>query len=272
MHLLIPFAVPWSEAGRQAAATLAAAALAVLLPAAWIGGPRDEADECSLSPPHERALARALGLAGGSGLLPWAALQAAADGVDVADLAWGLLTPGALAPGHRTGQPDRPGAAALDETTRVPCSTPCCRFSPATASCCAGARRCAGTPRTKAWPAWPRRRWTASSAATWTPGWAATPQRAACGVCKRSADAAAHAPLNEQREAQGLLPVNSFWLSGCGVAQEAVPGTPCSVDERLRGPALAEDWAAWVKAWRHAGRRPGGRDAGRCAGAARRCS
>jgi hypothetical protein len=56
-------------------------------------------------------------------------------------------------------------------------------------------------------------------------------------------------PLNEARESRGLLPVNSFWLSGCGVAQpeQAEPGLV--VDDRLRAPALAEDWAAWVKAW-----------------------
>jgi len=56
-------------------------------------------------------------------------------------------------------------------------------------------------------------------------------------------------PINDAREAQGLLPVNSFWLSGCGVAQ-AVTGTPPTVDERLRGPALADDAAGWANAWK----------------------
>jgi hypothetical protein len=55
-------------------------------------------------------------------------------------------------------------------------------------------------------------------------------------------------PLNEQREAQGLLPVNSFWLSGCGVAQAETGPSP-QLDERLRTPALNEDWAGWVRAW-----------------------
>jgi hypothetical protein len=55
-------------------------------------------------------------------------------------------------------------------------------------------------------------------------------------------------PINERREALGQLPVNSFWLSGCGVAQRVVGASP-KVDERLRSPALADDWAAWVKAW-----------------------
>lgn len=56
-------------------------------------------------------------------------------------------------------------------------------------------------------------------------------------------------PINERRVAQGLLPVkNLFWISGCGAAQ-AVTGVAPVVDLRLRGPALAEDWAVWVKAW-----------------------
>jgi hypothetical protein len=55
-------------------------------------------------------------------------------------------------------------------------------------------------------------------------------------------------PVNEQRAARGLLMVNSFWLSGCGVMQAEVAPAP-RIDERLRASALAEDWAAWVKAW-----------------------
>ncbi len=55
-------------------------------------------------------------------------------------------------------------------------------------------------------------------------------------------------PLNLERKAAGALPVNSFWLSGCGLHQPAQADAPV-LDERLRGPALAEDWAAWAEAW-----------------------
>jgi hypothetical protein len=54
---------------------------------------RSEADEYTLSTPHERALAQALGLAGPDGGLPWGAHLAAQDGIDTGDLSWGLLTP-----------------------------------------------------------------------------------------------------------------------------------------------------------------------------------
>mgnify|MGYP000988195496 CR=1 FL=1 len=57
-------------------------------------------------------------------------------------------------------------------------------------------------------------------------------------------------PLNAEREAQGLLPVNSFWLSGCGRAQPEPAEARVQVDETLRASALAEDWPAWIAAWR----------------------
>ncbi len=92
MHLLIPFAAPLSEAGRQAAATLALPNLRVLM-ARWAEVQRDDGDEWSLSPPHERALALALGWQGACGQLPWAARAARADGIEPGDLSWGQLTP-----------------------------------------------------------------------------------------------------------------------------------------------------------------------------------
>jgi hypothetical protein len=62
-------------------------------------------------------------------------------------------------------------------------------------------------------------------------------------------------PLNEDRERRGALPVNSFWLEGCGVAP-AAQGTAGRAwladvieDDRLREPALNEDWFAWSRAF-----------------------
>ena len=54
--------------------------------------------------------------------------------------------------------------------------------------------------------------------------------------------------LNEAREAARQLTVNSFWLSGCGRAQSA--SAEVTVDDRLRAPLLAEDWAGWADSWR----------------------
>lgn len=248
MHLLIPFAAPLSEAGRAAAATLALPHLKELL-VRWRETGRDEGDEFSLSPPHERARARALGLQGGGGLLPWAALAAAADGVDTADIAWGLLTPAHWHLGTEQVSLLDPAGLMLDATT-----------SRAFFDAVQGLFTSEGYALHWGAPL----RWYAAHESL-----AALPTASLDRVIGRNVDAwlgsdpAARRirrlqsevqmqlythPLNDERAARGLLPVNSFWLSGCGVAQAATGAEPV-IDERLRGPALAEDWAAWVKAW-----------------------
>lgn len=248
MHLLIPFAAPLSAPGRQAASTLVLPQLQSLLGRLTLVL-RDEADEWSLSPPHERALARALGLQGGSGLLPWAARQAQADGVDTGDLAWGLLTPAHWHLGTEQVSLIDPVQLVLDEaTSRALLDAVLPLFT--------------GDGYLLRWGA-PLRWYVAHEML------AALPCASLDRVVGRNVDAwlgsdpAARRvrrlqaevqmllhthPINEERQARGLLPVNSFWLSGCGVAQAAT-GTPPVVDDRLRAPALADDWAAWVKAW-----------------------
>jgi hypothetical protein len=58
-------------------------------------------------------------------------------------------------------------------------------------------------------------------------------------------------PINDAREARGLRAVNSFWLSGtgpAGLAGRALPGDVI-VEDRLRAPALGEDWTTWAEHW-----------------------
>ncbi|MCZ8234880.1 MAG: hypothetical protein ACK520_10905 [Inhella sp.] len=55
-------------------------------------------------------------------------------------------------------------------------------------------------------------------------------------------------PLHAQREAQGALPVNSVWISGCGIARSQPPGWV--VNRWLQQPALTVDPIAWPAAWR----------------------
>ncbi|MEO8059616.1 MAG: hypothetical protein ABI671_14975, partial [Burkholderiales bacterium] len=92
MHLLIPFATALSEASSHVLRDLHLPNLAGLL-ARLTPATLDAGDEYSLSPPHERALAVAWGWRGEDGALPFAAHAAVADGVDVGELAWGLVTP-----------------------------------------------------------------------------------------------------------------------------------------------------------------------------------
>ncbi len=54
--------------------------------------------------------------------------------------------------------------------------------------------------------------------------------------------------LNDAREARGALPLNSFWLSGCGRLQPANTHK-VQMDDRLRAPLLQQDGPAWRAAW-----------------------
>ena len=248
MHLLIPFAAPLSEPGRQAAAQLALPHLQALL-ARCDEVQRDEADEWSYSPPHERALALALGWRGASGLLPWAARAAQADGIATGDLAWGLMTPAHWHLGTEQVSLLDPAGLMLDDTTsRALFETIAPLFtSEGYALHCAHAQR------------WYLAHESLATLATASidrvigrnvDGWMGA-EPAARRIRRLQSEVQmllyTH-PLNDARAARGLLPVNSFWLSGCGVAQPEA-GTPPTVDERLRGAALAEDWAAWSTAW-----------------------
>ncbi len=58
-------------------------------------------------------------------------------------------------------------------------------------------------------------------------------------------------PLNDAREAQGLPPVNAFWVHGAGRldAPPSPTGAAPRVDTRLQDAALREDWPAWAAAW-----------------------
>jgi hypothetical protein len=58
-------------------------------------------------------------------------------------------------------------------------------------------------------------------------------------------------PLNDERAARGAPTMNSFWLSGTGPAapSDAMLPRDVAIDDRLRAPALAEDWSGWAEAW-----------------------
>jgi hypothetical protein len=57
-------------------------------------------------------------------------------------------------------------------------------------------------------------------------------------------------PLNDARAEGGLLPVNSFWVTGAGVLEQLpAPRPDVLVENRLSAPALAHDAAAYTRAW-----------------------
>lgn len=207
-------------------------------------------DEYTLSPPHECALAHAWGWHGNDGALPFAAAHAGADGIAVNALAWGELTPVHWHVGRDHISLADPQDLRLSESESRECLE---AIRPLFES----------EGWTLAWGV-PTRWYAAHDTLDGLP--CASLDR----VIGRNVDLWLHShpqarlvrrlqnevqmllythPLNERRESRGELPLNSFWLSGCGRAQPVPAGGPV-VDERLRAPALAEDWAAWADAWR----------------------
>lgn len=250
MHLVLPFASALSPAARQAAGTLALPHLQSLL-SRCVARTHD-GDELSLNAPHERAIAQALGWpALADGLLPLAAQAAQADGLPVSvGSGWGLLSPTHWHVGTEQVSLTDPADLALDD---------------------ADARQLFDAIR----PLFEGDGWHLhwGAASRWYvehPSLSDLPSASLDRVVGRNVDLWLNAhplarplrrlqaevqmllhshPLNEARSAQGQLPVNSFWLSGTGAAAPPSTAQALQVDERLRAPALAEDWTAWAEAW-----------------------
>ncbi len=251
MHLVLPFASALSPAAGQALSTLSLPTLDRLL-ARLDAVHHDAGEELSLSPPHERVLAALRGWPTQDGLLPTAAEAARGDGLaPVPGSGWGLLSPSHWHVGTEQVSLTHPAALQLDEATSR-------QFFEAVRFLFEddGWRLHWGAPS----------RWYAEHESL-----ATLPTASLDRVVGRNVDLwltmqpegrrirrlqaevqmllYTHA-ANEAREARGLLPVNSFWLSGTGPAAPAAP-EPAGMQVllSLREPALAEDWTAWAEAW-----------------------
>lgn len=252
MHLLIPFAAPGSEDDLHGLPPLNLPHLSGLLATAP-APQRDEGEHTTLSPPHERALARALGLSGADGGLPWAAWHAAQDGVHVQtppDVCWGQLTPSHWHLGTDQVTMLDPAALGLDEPgSRTLLNAVHDLFASE------GFLLVYGAPTR-----WYVAHESLAGLATASPDrvigrnidpW--LPRSRGARLWRRlqnEVQMRLHThPLNAEREARGQRPVNSVWLSGCGDPQAASWPADLVVDDRLRHPVLAGDWAAWCAAW-----------------------
>lgn len=253
MHLLIPFASALSDAASQVVHDLALPNLAWLL-AHLTPTARDEADPFTPSPPHERALAAAWGWRAEAGTLPLAARAAEADGIEVRDLAWGLVTPVHWHVGRDHVTLVDPNALALTEAE-------------SRAAFDAVRELFESEGFTLAWGA-PLRWYAAHESLVDLPcasldrvigrnveRWMRVEAGAKPGAklirrlqSELQLQLYPHA-INTEREARGRLTINSFWLSGCGRFQPADEDA-VTVDNSLREPLLADDWAAWADAWR----------------------
>jgi hypothetical protein len=250
MHLMIPFASACAEPASPVLRDLSLPTLGRLLQR-MTPVQRDEADEYSLNPPHERALAAAWGWTGEPGALPFAARAAAADGLAVSELPWGLLTPVHWQVGreHITlADPAALGLDAAESQAILEAVRELFESEGFTLVWGAAGRWYAAHPSFEGLATASLDRVIGRNVDLWLQG--SHQARLVRRLQNEVQMLLYNHPLNDAREARGLRPVNSFWLSGCGRFQPQQPPDTLQVDERLRAPLLADDWAAWAEAWR----------------------
>lgn len=248
MQLLIPFAFCSSEGCAAILRGLKLPHLQKLL-ARLAREPLDAGDELSLSPPHERALARALGLPVADGLIAWAALQAQAG-----DGAWGLITPCHWQAGRNhiaMSALTLPDFSEQESQTLLAAMRPYFEEDGITlhyrqAHCWLARGELFDGLATASLD-----RVAGRQIANWLPtdGKAAKLRR----LQSEMQMLLYNHPVNEARAARGAAPVNAFWLSGTGALPPS-PHQPSSdaqprVVNSLRDAALNEDWTAWAQAW-----------------------
>ncbi len=263
MHLLIPFANSHSPHCQAALKTLKLPNLGKLLrklPLVYT----DAADDSTLSPPHERALAGLRGISAADGQIPFGAYHAAQAGHSVLPgQAWAVITPchWAVQSQHITMLNPR-GLNLQEDESRALLAA----MQPFFAE--------DGIDLTYDKPT----RWLARGE-VFAGLTTASPYRVIGGGEGKSvdnwlprADSAktlrrlqqemqmllyTH-PLTDARGERGLLAVNSIWVSGTGAMTSAaltksapVANTQLTQINTLRDAALNADWGAWAQAWQH---------------------
>lgn len=251
-HLLIPFATCASAAATEVLRTLPLPNLEKLL-SRLTATATDTGSPEALSPPHERALARACGLPALDGQLPWAAWQARDAGLGSPGDAWAWITPchWQIGRDHHVLM-QHPMSLQLDAADAQALMAAMQEFFAEDGITLVGDAPTLWLARGELF----RDLATASldrvigqPVDPWFPrGDAARELRRLQSEMQMLLYT--H-PVNAARERGGLLPVNSFWASGAGAlppgAGQHPPGL--RVTHKLRDAALLGQWPAWADAW-----------------------
>jgi len=250
MHLLIPYASTLSEAGLPAQRGLALPHLQRLLPR-MVPTEKLGSDEYSLSTPAEQAQAQVLGWHGADGCLPWAAQAAAADGVPVGDAPWGLLTPVHWHVGAEhvsVGYPELLRLSARESHALFEAVRPLFESEGWQLTWGSPLRWYASHASLDGLPTASLERVIGRNLDLWMPD---HPQAKAIRRLQNEVQMMLYQqPENDHRAEMSMMPVNSFWLSGCGRRQQAAATPDLVIDHRLRAPLLGENWGDWAEAWR----------------------
>ena len=252
VHLLVPFAAcsarPCQEALRELQLPHLQRLLGRLTPAE-----HDDAAADTYSPPHERALARAYGLEPTDGLIPLAAWQVRQQGRDPGDAAWAWITPCHWLVGRDHVQMSSPQALRLDAADSqalLAAMSPYFAEDGIRLEYEAPLRWLAQGEIFRALPGASLDRIGGRIIDGWMPrGDTGRPLRR---LQQEMQMLLYTLPLNDARQRGGLLPVNSFWVSGSGALPAGGAQAPAGLrmPQILRDAVLQHDWAAWRNAWR----------------------
>ncbi len=251
MHLLIAFAFCDDPLCRAALDGLQLPHLTQLLrrmaPADTLAG-----EPTSWSPPHERALARALGLDDRDGHIPWAAWQAAQAG-DPAGTACAWISPASwqVARDHiRMGDPEALQLTPEQANTLLHAMRPFFEEDGITLAQDSPTRWLARGEVFRSLASASLDRVAGRDIGPWMP-----PATQATTVRRLQNEMQmllyTH-PLADERQAHGLPAVNSFWVHGAGALPPGwrPPATEPPLSPRsLVRPALQGDWQGWRQAW-----------------------
>jgi hypothetical protein len=259
--LLVPFATCSAPGCTEALAGLQLPHLQRLLSRLGVQSTED-GDLHSLSAPHERVLARACGLVPEDGLVPLAALQVRNAGQDPGTEGWAWVTPAHWQVGRDhidMALPQDLQLDAADSQALLEAMRPYFAEDGITLAYDAPLRWLARGDVFRRLPTASLDRVTGRRIDPWMPaGEAGRPIRR---LQQEMQMLLYTLPLNDARQRGGLLPVNSFWVSGSG-ALPAGPGvTPpgLQVTPYLRDSALVGDWRGWAAAWQQLDARDGAR-------------
>lgn len=271
-HLLLPFAactdISWRSSlqalpeGQTRNLTTLLQGMAPL--------PPDEADARSFSPPHERVLAKVMGLAQAhgtqgalkDGLIPWAAWERsqaawanpASPADAAAERAWAIVTPCHWSMGREHATLTDPNALGLSETdakTLLAAMQPYCQEDGITLHYLAPTQWLAAGEVFRGLPTASLDRVLGRDVDPWLP-------HGASGKLLRRLQNEMQMllythPVNEARAQKRQVPVNSLWFSGTG---DLPPGATVGVKtpavqmpRTLAQAALAGNWAAYAAAW-----------------------
>lgn len=283
--LVIPFAACDGEGWAQAMKAMPADRLRNL--GRLLQGMRlvdsDSGNADSLSPPHERVLARLQGLAGENalpdGLIPWAAARAATLQLSTGPgQAWAWFTPCHWAMGREHATLTDPAALGLtpDESQAFMAALqPYVETDGIRLHYAAPDGWLAQGDLFQNLPTASLDRVLGRNVDAWLPGTktglksaaAARQGAVASPNTETSVEANAAAsrlrrlqnemqmllythPLNDARAERRLPAVNSFWVSGSGALDQAhAPAAAPTVDRSLAQAALADNWPAYADAW-----------------------